>query len=163
MEPYADACCILKVNVNCEACKMKVVEVLSSVIGVYSVDLDAQEGLAKVYGEVDPNMLLKALARTGKHAELAWVKLKHPVMNPRGDDYHNYSNYGYRNYDEPHSYSRYRSPGWQQQFYPPRRSTMADHQNPYNYYNHYHQGYGSSYRPHTYPYDDYTANNCTIM
>ncbi|KAL3531376.1 hypothetical protein ACH5RR_010698 [Cinchona calisaya] len=107
--------CILKVNVHCEACKMKIVEVLSSVIGVYSVDIDAREGMAKVSGEVDPNILLKALARTGKHAELAWVKLKHPMLNRDREDYtssyhNNHGSYGdyHNNYNyEPHPHGNY--------------------------------------------------------
>lgn len=49
--------------------------------GVYSVDIDASAGLATVSGEVDPNMLLKSLARTGMHAEIAWASFKHPMMS----------------------------------------------------------------------------------
>ncbi|CAK9146582.1 unnamed protein product [Ilex paraguariensis] len=100
MEPIADVDCLLKVNVNCEACKMKMIQLLSSICGVYSVTIDAAEGTAKVSGEVDPNILLRGLARSGNHAELVWVKLKHPVMNNRRCYYtaDNGSSYAYHHH-----------------------------------------------------------------
>nr|GMC79566.1 heavy metal-associated isoprenylated plant protein 32-like [Ipomoea batatas] len=33
MEPYADVSCILRVDTNCDACKFKMIEVISSVAG----------------------------------------------------------------------------------------------------------------------------------
>ncbi|KAL2500147.1 heavy metal-associated isoprenylated plant protein 32 [Abeliophyllum distichum] len=102
MEPYANLCCILKVNIRCDACKRKTLEVLNSICGVYSVTISAEEGTAKISGEVDPNLCLSALARTGQHAELVWAKLNHPRLDRGGyyndHDYHNglhKSNYGY--------------------------------------------------------------------
>ncbi|CAI9107864.1 OLC1v1007335C1 [Oldenlandia corymbosa var. corymbosa] len=82
MSQFADVTCILKVNVKCPACKMQLNEVLSSVIGVYSVEISAS-GYARVCGEVDPNMLLKAVNRTGAHAEVEVVKLNHPMLSQR--------------------------------------------------------------------------------
>ncbi|CAH9057111.1 unnamed protein product [Cuscuta europaea] len=61
-------------------------EVLSSISGVYSVNIDAEQGLATVVGEVEPNALLRALSKSGEHAELVRVTLKDPRMN-------RYSNY----------------------------------------------------------------------
>ncbi|KAI8557489.1 hypothetical protein RHMOL_Rhmol04G0014500 [Rhododendron molle] len=87
MERYADVGCVLKVNVDCEACKMKLYEVLRSISGVYSVTIDAEEGLAKISGEVDPNILLRAVGTSGKHAELKWVQLKSPVVPNRSQHY----------------------------------------------------------------------------
>lgn len=71
--------------------------------GVYSVTLDAEEGLATISGEVDPNILLKAITNTGKHAELKWVNFKHPAPNHyAGSGYYNnvdddgyYGSHGY--------------------------------------------------------------------
>ncbi|XP_075488294.1 uncharacterized protein LOC142527393 [Primulina tabacum] len=101
MEPYAEASCVLKVNVHCQACKMKMLEVLGSICGVFDVTIDSQEGLAKVYGVVNPNMLVRALTRTGYHAELKWVKLGHPDLNRRSYS-HDYYDHGYYNTGYPY-------------------------------------------------------------
>ncbi|CAL5390281.1 unnamed protein product [Camellia sinensis] len=93
--------CVLKVNVHCEACKMKVYEVLRSISGVYSVTIDAEEGLAKISGEVDPNILLSALGRSGRHAELKWVKLKSTAPNRAYYDDHGHS-HGYQALEQPY-------------------------------------------------------------
>ncbi|CAI9756819.1 unnamed protein product [Fraxinus pennsylvanica] len=78
---------------NGQACKMKMMEVLNSICGVYSVTIDAEEGTARVSGLVDPNILMRALTRTGYHAELKWVKLKHQELS-RGYNYGHGYNYG---------------------------------------------------------------------
>lgn len=137
---------------------MKVVEVLSSIIGVYAVEVDAREGLAKVYGEVDPSILLMALSGSGKHAEVAWVRLKHPALS---NDCHNSGCHG--------RYTR-RGPSWYdqngychlgQQPFCPRRRAMADHQDPYQCH-HGCGGYG--YGPYAYPpRADDTAPHCSVM
>lgn len=66
---------------------MKLYEVLRSISGVYSVTIDAEEGLAKISGEVDPNILLQAVGTSGKHAELKWVQLNSPVLPNRSQHY----------------------------------------------------------------------------
>lgn len=114
MEPYADVTCALSINMDCQACKMTVLEVLSSIIGVYSVDIDANKGEIMVSGEVDPNVLLKAITRTGKHAKLAWVKLNHPGVHRT---YHGLYNYSHGALEDPCYVPRYRRPsaafpGW---------------------------------------------------
>nr|XP_027061041.1 heavy metal-associated isoprenylated plant protein 32-like [Coffea arabica] len=81
MALHADAACVLKVNLHCEGCKMKTMEILGSIVGVYSVAIDGEEGLAKIYGEVDPNMLLRAIGTSGRHAELVRMDIKHPQIN----------------------------------------------------------------------------------
>ncbi|KAI8011849.1 Heavy metal-associated isoprenylated plant protein 32 [Camellia lanceoleosa] len=101
MESYADVGCVLKVNVHCEACKMKVCEVLRSISGVYSVTIDAEEGLAKISGEADPNILLSALGRSGRHAELKWVKLKSTAPNRAYYEDHGHS-HGYQALEQPY-------------------------------------------------------------
>ncbi|CAI9300903.1 unnamed protein product [Lactuca saligna] len=80
MEPCADMECCLKVHSKCESCMMKTIEVLRSISGVYSVIWDAEKNIFKISGEVDPNILLKAVMRTGEHAELVNVKLNHPQL-----------------------------------------------------------------------------------
>nr|GMC68901.1 heavy metal-associated isoprenylated plant protein 32-like [Ipomoea batatas]GMC75064.1 heavy metal-associated isoprenylated plant protein 32-like [Ipomoea batatas] len=80
MEPKAEADCVLIVDVQCDECKMKLMEVLSSILGVYSVTIDAEQGIAKVAGEVEPNALLRALSRSGKHAELVYASSSPPYI-----------------------------------------------------------------------------------
>ncbi|CAN4103928.1 unnamed protein product [Withania somnifera] len=96
---------------------MKMVDVLSSICGVYSVTIDAEEGLAKISGEVDPNLLLRALSRSGlgNHAELQWASLKHPSLSNSymaagyGSYNHGYGShshgYGYNSYGLGHGYN----------------------------------------------------------
>ncbi|KAF3625125.1 putative RNA exonuclease 4-like [Capsicum annuum] len=95
MEPFAEVSCILKVDVHCDACKMKLVDVLSSVCGVYALTINAEKGEVNVCGEVNPNLLVKALKETGKHAEIVHVKLKHPSLTTPTSRYLPYNGYGY--------------------------------------------------------------------
>ncbi|MCD7466759.1 hypothetical protein HAX54_003764 [Datura stramonium] len=114
MEPFAELGCILKVDVHCDACKMKMVDVLSSICGVYSVTIDSEDGTAKISGEVDPNLLLRALSRSGlgNHAEVQWVRLKHPMLsNSHMADGYGYGygshNHGYGSYNHGYGYNSY--------------------------------------------------------
>ncbi|KAK1384817.1 hypothetical protein POM88_022552 [Heracleum sosnowskyi] len=89
--------CVLKVNCKCEQCKMKLMSVLSSISGVYSVNIDAERGLAEIEGQVDPNHLLQEVSRSGEHAELVSVRLQHPAARQRYSSYdreNNNYNYG---------------------------------------------------------------------
>ncbi|XP_042754077.1 heavy metal-associated isoprenylated plant protein 42 [Lactuca sativa] len=96
MEPCADMECCLKVHSKCESCMMKTIEVLRSISGVYSVTWDAEKNIFKISGEVDPNILLKAVMRTGEHAELVNVKLNHPQLRHTNYNYnYNNHNFGY--------------------------------------------------------------------
>lgn len=102
--------CILKVDVQCDSCKLNVLEVLSSISGVYSVSIDAEEGIARVSGEVDPNRLLTALARSGRHAEVKTVNLRHPLLNSAYGCAYGYNNDRYIGYscganDDPYMYA----------------------------------------------------------
>ncbi|XP_060174249.1 heavy metal-associated isoprenylated plant protein 32-like [Lycium barbarum] len=157
MEPFADVSCNLKVNIHCDSCKMKMMEVLHSIRGVYALTIDAETGIANVCGEVDPNRLLAALARSGQHAELINVKLKHPALsNPR-------SQYGHNNYDHGHGYNNYNNAldgplGYNHSnalnepssYYPTRRA-MVDQ--PY---------YGSSYRNSS-PHAEYCGSSSYLQ
>ncbi|KAJ9568507.1 hypothetical protein OSB04_004473 [Centaurea solstitialis] len=109
MESFADMECSLKVDSKCESCLKKMIKVLRSIRGVYSVSWDAQQSSVQVRGEVNPNILLKAVMSSGKHAELLNVKLNHPQLR------HNHYNYGSGTtpYDHRSSYSDYRPYGRQ--------------------------------------------------
>ncbi|KAK6133006.1 hypothetical protein DH2020_033297 [Rehmannia glutinosa] len=90
---------------------MRMLEVLGSICGQYNIDINTEEGLVRVYALVDPNILMKALARTGYHAEVKWVKLSHPKLNRNyyQNDYDSYNyqhGYNYGAIDDPYSYRR---------------------------------------------------------
>lgn len=71
---------------------------LSTLAGEYSIDIDAKQGRIKIFGEVDPNVLLKAIARTGRHAKVVWARMNHPSVNRSyhgGADYDSGYGYGY--------------------------------------------------------------------
>ncbi|CAK9166877.1 unnamed protein product [Ilex paraguariensis] len=175
MEPVANVTCLLKVNVHCEACKMKMMEVMGSITGVYSVTIEAQEGTAKVCGEVDPNILLRALARSGRHAELVWVKLKHPSLSRCNyeNGYGSNGSYGYGALEEPYRYGRAlplpeHSSYNTHQHCPMRRAVMEGP----TYSTSLRYGYSPSpparyvpgYPPAVYdPYEEETINFCCVM
>ncbi|XP_022878801.1 heavy metal-associated isoprenylated plant protein 33-like [Olea europaea var. sylvestris] len=62
--------CVLKVNVHCDGCKHKVKKILQKIEGVYTTNIDAEQGKVTVSGNVDPTTLIKKLAKRGKYAEL---------------------------------------------------------------------------------------------
>ncbi|KAJ8543186.1 hypothetical protein K7X08_005709 [Anisodus acutangulus] len=62
---------------------------------VYALTINAEKGEVNVCGEVDPNLLVKALKGTGKHAEIVSVKLKHPALTPTTYYRPAYNGYGY--------------------------------------------------------------------
>ncbi|XP_015078270.1 heavy metal-associated isoprenylated plant protein 32-like [Solanum pennellii] len=159
MEPIADVSCNLKVNIHCESCKMKMMEVLHSVRGVYALTIDAEKGTANVCGEVDPNRLLLALLKSGQHAELINVKLKHPsIINNTPRNQHGHYNYGhvghgynnnYNSLDGPYGYNH--ALNEPTSYYPTRGGAMFDQ--PY---------YGSTYYNSS-PYVGYESNRSLTM
>ncbi|XP_022761060.1 heavy metal-associated isoprenylated plant protein 32-like [Durio zibethinus] len=62
--------CILKVNIHCDGCKHNVKKILQKIDGVYKTSIDSEQGRVTVSGNVDPAVLIKKLAKSGKHAEL---------------------------------------------------------------------------------------------
>lgn len=128
-------------------------------------------------GVVDPNILLKALARTGYHAELKWVKLRHPKMNTSyyyDNDYDSYNyRYGYNNYgaiDGPYNNYRRAMPdyvGHPSHHYSTIGSVSPYYQGSNPYY--YGSGlpparYVPSYPPKDYdPYADEPISFCSIL
>lgn len=63
---------VLKVHIHCEGCKKKVKKVLQSVEGVYTTVVDSAQQKVTVTGNVDSEILIKKLLKSGKHAEL-WM------------------------------------------------------------------------------------------
>ncbi|WJX28771.1 hypothetical protein P8452_17450 [Trifolium repens] len=92
----AEMSCVLKVNTQCEACKVKVMQVLQKIRGVYTITIDGEEGTVKVTGRVNPNTLLSVLEKYGKHAQVKYVKFEGEVVE-RNSNY--YGEYGYNPYD----------------------------------------------------------------
>ncbi|CAN6572415.1 unnamed protein product [Malus baccata var. baccata] len=99
--------CELKLDTSTPGWHKTMTKVLNKIKGV-SCTIDTQAGIAYVSGTIEPNMLLKLLAKSGKHAELLRVDsgYKHqfyeakPVANyTSGQDYgayyHNNHDYGY--------------------------------------------------------------------
>ncbi|ESQ49431.1 hypothetical protein EUTSA_v10020810mg [Eutrema salsugineum] len=62
--------CVLKVNIHCDGCKQKVKKILQKIEGVFTTKIDAEQGKVTVSGSVDPSVLIKKLAKSGKHAEI---------------------------------------------------------------------------------------------
>ncbi|XXG54420.1 hypothetical protein AAC387_Pa03g2303 [Persea americana] len=73
--------CVLKVYIHCDGCKQKVKKLLQKIEGVYSMNIDAEQGKVTVAGNVDPNTLIKKLQKNGKHAELWPSKGGNPQLN----------------------------------------------------------------------------------
>ncbi|KAG6645997.1 heavy metal-associated isoprenylated plant protein 35-like [Carya illinoinensis] len=61
---------VLKVSIHCEGCKRKVKKVLKNIEGVYKTDVDLKQQKVIVIGNLNPEILIKKLVKTGKHAEL---------------------------------------------------------------------------------------------
>ncbi|KAJ4893000.1 neurogenic protein mastermind [Raphanus sativus] len=62
--------CVLKVNIHCDGCKQKVKKILQKIEGVFTTKIDSDQGKVTVSGNVDPSVLIKKLAKSGKHAEI---------------------------------------------------------------------------------------------
>ncbi|XP_027172317.1 heavy metal-associated isoprenylated plant protein 34-like [Coffea eugenioides] len=85
MASHAEANCLMRINIRCEACKMKAHEVFSSVVGVYSVRIDPNEGIACFYGEVEPTEFMSAITSfNNRHGQLVHANVKHPEINSDG-------------------------------------------------------------------------------
>ncbi|GAU30898.1 hypothetical protein TSUD_381120 [Trifolium subterraneum] len=61
---------VLKVSIHCDGCKQKVKKILKKIDGVFITEIDAEQGMVTVYGIVDPNVVIKRLAKSGKPAEI---------------------------------------------------------------------------------------------
>ncbi|XP_027363309.1 heavy metal-associated isoprenylated plant protein 34 isoform X1 [Abrus precatorius] len=83
--------CLLKVNIHCDGCEQKVRKLLQKIDGVYSVNIDADQGKVLVSGHVDPAKLIKKLKRSGKHAEL-WGGQRGMMYNQNHASYPQFKN-----------------------------------------------------------------------
>ncbi|WMV47124.1 hypothetical protein MTR67_040509 [Solanum verrucosum] len=118
---------------------------------VYALTINAEKGEVNVCGEVDPNLLVKALKGTGKHAEIVHVKLKHPSLTTPTTHYrpsyngygHGYHGLGY-GYGHGHSYGYSRGHDYYNTMpmspynYSMRRSMMMEQP---HYYGHHASSY----------------------
>lgn len=118
--------------------------------------IDAEKGIANVCGEVDPNRLLLALLKSGQHAELINVKLKHPsIINNTPRNQHGHYNYGHVGHGYNNNYNSLHGPyGYNHALDEPtltRGGAMFDQ--PY---------YGSTYHNSS-PYVGYESNRYLTM
>ncbi|XP_062105026.1 heavy metal-associated isoprenylated plant protein 36-like [Humulus lupulus] len=60
----------LRVSIHCEGCKRKVKKTLQKIDGVYTTIIDSQQQRVTVTGNVDVQLLIKKLIKTGKRAEI---------------------------------------------------------------------------------------------
>lgn len=70
-------------SIHCDGCKQKVKKLLHKIDGVFTVTIDSEEVKVGVSGNVDPDMLVKKLIQSGKHAEL---------LSPKGNGNKNNGN-----------------------------------------------------------------------
>ncbi|CAO2832012.1 unnamed protein product [Amaranthus hypochondriacus] len=61
---------VLKVPIHCLGCKREVKKLLQRIDGVYSTTIDTQQQKVTVSGNIDSEILVKKLQKTGKHAEI---------------------------------------------------------------------------------------------
>ncbi|MFS8001756.1 putative heavy metal-associated domain, HMA, heavy metal-associated domain superfamily [Helianthus anomalus] len=61
---------------HCDGCKRKVKKILQKVEGVYTINIDPEQSKVTVSGVVDPNTLIKKLAKSRKLAEIWGVASK---------------------------------------------------------------------------------------
>lgn len=61
---------LLKVNIHCDGCKLRVKRLLHRIQGVLSVEVDVEKQKVTVQANVDSSTLIKKLRRAGKHAEV---------------------------------------------------------------------------------------------
>ncbi|XP_031094339.1 heavy metal-associated isoprenylated plant protein 37-like [Ipomoea triloba] len=61
---------VLKVQINCVGCRKKVKKLLKKIEGVYQVSMDVEEQKVTVSGNVDAEIVIMRLVKSGKHAEL---------------------------------------------------------------------------------------------
>ncbi|CAL9211414.1 unnamed protein product [Musa hybrid cultivar] len=75
---------ILKVNIHCDGCRLKVKKLLHRIEGVFSVNVDVENQKVTVQGNVDSETLIRKLTRSGKHAELWSGKASGDQKNNHG-------------------------------------------------------------------------------
>ncbi|CAI9104388.1 OLC1v1003047C1 [Oldenlandia corymbosa var. corymbosa] len=77
---------ILRVNLShCEDCPQKLRDALLKKNGVYGVDFDSEYELVTIRSTLDPIMLIKAIAKMNKHAELVYYD-KLPMLEEEDEE-----------------------------------------------------------------------------
>ncbi|KAK3193882.1 hypothetical protein Dsin_025192 [Dipteronia sinensis] len=80
-QPAAYPTCALKVNINCcNGCEVKAKKKLQKLKGVDSITYDAEQGIVRISGNVNPTVVIHKLAELGKKAELLRLDDKNPVQ-----------------------------------------------------------------------------------
>ncbi|XLR29386.1 heavy metal-associated isoprenylated plant protein 28-like [Arachis hypogaea] len=79
----AEMICLLKINTQCDGCKMKVMQVLRNINGVYNITIDGERGTVRVTGRVNPSTILGLLEKYGKHAEVKYIKFDGEILDRR--------------------------------------------------------------------------------
>ncbi|KAL2348553.1 hypothetical protein Fmac_002553 [Flemingia macrophylla] len=64
---------ILKVDINCLKCKMKLIKAVSSLQGVDKIEADEGKGTLTVTGDADPYEIIVRVRKAGKHAEVVSI------------------------------------------------------------------------------------------
>ncbi|XP_020108899.1 heavy metal-associated isoprenylated plant protein 39-like [Ananas comosus] len=64
---------VLKVSIVCDKCKTCIMKTVAKVCGIKSLDLDGEKGTLTVIGDVDVVLIVKALRKAGKAAEIVSV------------------------------------------------------------------------------------------
>ncbi|KAF5727918.1 hypothetical protein HS088_TW21G00058 [Tripterygium wilfordii] len=133
--------CGLKVDTQSPGWQKTITKVLTNIKGV-SYTIDVEEGMAYVSGRVNPNTLLKKLAKAGKHADLCWVEAGNQFShgntsnyyyedNRFSDPYHRVDGHNGRLAGYSYSHQYHQPYGYQQRAVPPPSMATYD---PYNRY-----------------------------
>ncbi|KDP43732.1 hypothetical protein JCGZ_22359 [Jatropha curcas] len=106
MDSAGHMTCELKVETQSPGWHKTLIKVLKSIEGV-SFTIDAEMGIARVSGKIDPDKLLVMLAKAGKHTDLLWLDSGNHLTNassvhrnvvwPHGYNLHGNFGYGYYN------------------------------------------------------------------
>ncbi|KAF1868592.1 hypothetical protein Lal_00036030 [Lupinus albus] len=83
----AEMTCILKVNAQCEECRVKVMNVVRNIHGVYNITIDGNQGTVKVSGKVNPSTFLGVLEKYGRHGQIKFIKFDGEVVERNPHDY----------------------------------------------------------------------------
>ncbi|GLJ41297.1 hypothetical protein SUGI_0854860 [Cryptomeria japonica] len=73
---------VLKVNIDCEKCKRKVMKTVAGMEGVDSVQVDSKDGKITVIGDADPVSIINKLRKFGRSDLLSVGPAKEPEKKP---------------------------------------------------------------------------------
>ncbi|XP_050365239.1 heavy metal-associated isoprenylated plant protein 2-like [Argentina anserina] len=64
---------VIKVDINCQICKTDVLKAVSKLTGITMVLVDGEKGTLRVWGDVDPVLVVKLLRKARKVAKIISV------------------------------------------------------------------------------------------